>query len=128
MFKLLFFSKFLYLQVWPTSNIDFLSNVLISVTMSLSVLSVNYLHTSNFENNGLSMLITCILLPVFIWFMGSIPLPMTYIACLCVWQSGVEYIVVPGGSTNDAGVTEACNQHGIIMVHTETRLFHHWGV
>lgn len=40
-------------------------------------------------------------------------------------MSGVEYIVVPGGSTNDAGVTEACNQHGIIMVHTETRLFHH---
>ncbi|XP_062592760.1 bifunctional purine biosynthesis protein ATIC-like [Saccostrea cucullata] len=40
-------------------------------------------------------------------------------------MSGVEYIVVPGGSTNDADVIEACNQHGVVMVHTDVRLFHH---
>ncbi|OWF42604.1 bifunctional purine biosynthesis protein PURH-like isoform X1 [Mizuhopecten yessoensis] len=40
-------------------------------------------------------------------------------------QSGVEYIVSPAGSTNDGGVIEACNKHKMVMVHTNTRLFHH---
>ncbi|XP_052806937.1 bifunctional purine biosynthesis protein ATIC-like isoform X2 [Mya arenaria] len=40
-------------------------------------------------------------------------------------QSGVEYIAAPGGSTNDAGVTKACDDHGISLIHTDIRLFHH---
>lgn len=39
--------------------------------------------------------------------------------------SGVSYIASPAGSTNDAGVIEACNDHDIVMVHTNLRLFHH---
>lgn len=39
--------------------------------------------------------------------------------------SGVSYIASPAGSTNDAGVIEACNEHDIVMVHTNLRLFHH---
>ncbi|XP_049278489.1 bifunctional purine biosynthesis protein ATIC isoform X2 [Anopheles funestus] len=39
--------------------------------------------------------------------------------------SGVSYIASPSGSTNDAGVIEACNEHDIVMVHTNLRLFHH---
>ncbi|XP_055904376.1 bifunctional purine biosynthesis protein ATIC [Eupeodes corollae] len=39
--------------------------------------------------------------------------------------SGVSYIGSPAGSTNDAGVIEACNEHGIILAHTNLRLFHH---
>ncbi|XP_055612765.1 bifunctional purine biosynthesis protein ATIC [Uranotaenia lowii] len=39
--------------------------------------------------------------------------------------SGVSFIASPAGSTNDAGVIEACNEHGIVMVHTNLRLFHH---
>ncbi|XP_058813346.1 bifunctional purine biosynthesis protein ATIC [Topomyia yanbarensis] len=39
--------------------------------------------------------------------------------------SGVSFIASPSGSTNDAGVIEACNEHDIIMVHTNLRLFHH---
>ncbi|XP_055532741.1 bifunctional purine biosynthesis protein ATIC isoform X2 [Wyeomyia smithii] len=39
--------------------------------------------------------------------------------------SGVSFIASPSGSTNDAGVIEACNEHGIVMVHTNLRLFHH---
>lgn len=40
-------------------------------------------------------------------------------------QSGVRYVVQPGGSLRDQGVIEACNQHGIAMFFTSTRLFHH---
>ena len=40
-------------------------------------------------------------------------------------QSGVEYIASPGGSTNDEGVIQACDEHGITLVHTGLRLFHH---
>ncbi|XP_048730789.2 bifunctional purine biosynthesis protein ATIC-like [Ostrea edulis] len=40
-------------------------------------------------------------------------------------MSGVEYIAVPAGSTNDTEVIKACNQHSIAMVHTDVRLFHH---
>ncbi|XP_018791427.1 PREDICTED: bifunctional purine biosynthesis protein PURH [Bactrocera latifrons] len=39
--------------------------------------------------------------------------------------SGVSYIGSPAGSTNDAGVIEACNEHGIVLAHTNLRLFHH---
>ncbi|BES97701.1 bifunctional purine biosynthesis protein [Nesidiocoris tenuis] len=40
-------------------------------------------------------------------------------------QSGVSYIGSPSGSNNDAEVIEACNQHNIVMAHTNLRLFHH---
>jgi phosphoribosylaminoimidazolecarboxamide formyltransferase/IMP cyclohydrolase len=40
-------------------------------------------------------------------------------------QSGVKYVVQPGGSLRDEGVIEACNQYGMVMVFTGTRLFHH---
>lgn len=40
-------------------------------------------------------------------------------------QSGVDYIVSPAGSTNDALVAEACNEGNIVLVHTNLRLFHH---
>ncbi|XP_067618865.1 bifunctional purine biosynthesis protein ATIC [Eurosta solidaginis] len=39
--------------------------------------------------------------------------------------SGVSYIGSPAGSTNDAVVIEACNEHGIVLAHTNLRLFHH---
>lgn len=39
--------------------------------------------------------------------------------------SGVSFIESAAGSTNDAGVIEACNEHGIVMAHTNLRLFHH---
>ena len=38
---------------------------------------------------------------------------------------GVSYIVQPGGSVNDASVTEAADEYGMIMSHTGVRLFHH---
>lgn len=40
-------------------------------------------------------------------------------------QSGVQYIGSPAGSTNDEDVIKACNEHGITLVHTNLRLFHH---
>lgn len=42
-----------------------------------------------------------------------------------IFQSGVSYIASPAGSTNDSEVINACNEHKIIMVHTNLRLFHH---
>ncbi|XP_011644416.1 bifunctional purine biosynthesis protein PURH [Pogonomyrmex barbatus] len=39
--------------------------------------------------------------------------------------SGVKFIASPAGSTNDAAVIEACNEHGIALAHTGFRLFHH---
>ncbi|XP_063422608.1 bifunctional purine biosynthesis protein ATIC-like [Mytilus trossulus] len=39
--------------------------------------------------------------------------------------SGVEYMVSPAGSTNDGGVIQACNDHNMVFVHTNLRLFHH---
>uniref|UniRef100_A0A1W7R9Y1 Bifunctional purine biosynthesis protein ATIC n=1 Tax=Hadrurus spadix TaxID=141984 RepID=A0A1W7R9Y1_9SCOR len=41
------------------------------------------------------------------------------------YQSGVQYIISPGGSTNDDKVIEACNEYGIVMFHSKLRLFHH---
>lgn len=40
-------------------------------------------------------------------------------------QSGVSYVVQPGGSIRDEGVIEACDQYGMVMVLTGMRLFHH---
>lgn len=39
--------------------------------------------------------------------------------------SGVSYIGSPSGSTNDQGVIDACNEHKIVLAHTNLRLFHH---
>lgn len=39
--------------------------------------------------------------------------------------SGVTYIGSPAGSTNDQAVITACNDHKMIMAHTNLRLFHH---
>ncbi len=38
---------------------------------------------------------------------------------------GVNYVVQPGGSMRDDGVIEACNEYGMTMIFTGTRLFHH---
>ncbi|MBN1306390.1 MAG: phosphoribosylaminoimidazolecarboxamide formyltransferase [Chitinispirillaceae bacterium] len=40
-------------------------------------------------------------------------------------QSGVEFIVQPGGSVRDGAVIEACNEYGMIMAMSGIRLFHH---
>jgi len=40
-------------------------------------------------------------------------------------QSGVRYIVQPGGSVRDDLVIEACNDYGMIMAMSGIRLFHH---
>ncbi|KAA0203442.1 hypothetical protein HAZT_HAZT010524 [Hyalella azteca] len=40
-------------------------------------------------------------------------------------KSGVSFIVSPKGSQNDQAVVDACNEHGIVMVHSDLRLFHH---
>ena len=40
-------------------------------------------------------------------------------------QSGVRYIVQPGGSVRDDLVTEACNEYGMVMAMSGIRLFHH---
>ena len=40
-------------------------------------------------------------------------------------QSGVKYVVQPGGSVRDSIVIEACNQYGMVMCMTGLRLFHH---
>jgi phosphoribosylaminoimidazolecarboxamide formyltransferase/IMP cyclohydrolase len=38
---------------------------------------------------------------------------------------GVSYVAQPGGSVQDAQVTEACDEYGMDMCFTGTRLFHH---
>lgn len=40
-------------------------------------------------------------------------------------QSGVKYIVQPGGSIRDEIVTTACDEYDIVMAHSNLRLFHH---
>jgi phosphoribosylaminoimidazolecarboxamide formyltransferase / IMP cyclohydrolase len=40
-------------------------------------------------------------------------------------QSGVLYIVHPGGSVRDNVVIEACNEYGMVMAASGLRLFHH---
>lgn len=41
------------------------------------------------------------------------------------FQSGVKYIVQPGGSLRDDIVIEACNEYNIVMACSNIRLFHH---
>ncbi|MDR3598052.1 phosphoribosylaminoimidazolecarboxamide formyltransferase [Clostridium sp.] len=41
------------------------------------------------------------------------------------FQSGVKYIVQPGGSVRDEIVIKACNEYNIAMACSGTRLFHH---
>lgn len=38
---------------------------------------------------------------------------------------GVKFIAQPGGSVADDEVKAACEQYGMVMAFTETRLFHH---
>ena len=38
---------------------------------------------------------------------------------------GVTYVAQPGGSVQDKQVTEACDEYGMVMCFTATRLFHH---
>jgi phosphoribosylaminoimidazolecarboxamide formyltransferase/IMP cyclohydrolase len=38
---------------------------------------------------------------------------------------GVTYVAQPGGSVQDPNITEACDEYGMAMCFTETRLFHH---
>jgi phosphoribosylaminoimidazolecarboxamide formyltransferase/IMP cyclohydrolase len=40
-------------------------------------------------------------------------------------KHGVHFIAEPGGSARDAEVEAACREHGITLVHTQLRLFHH---
>lgn len=40
-------------------------------------------------------------------------------------QSGVRYVVQPGGSLRDDAVIAACDEYGLVMALTHTRLFHH---
>ena len=40
-------------------------------------------------------------------------------------RSGTRYVVQPGGSMRDEDVIAACNEYGMVMVMTGTRLFHH---
>lgn len=40
-------------------------------------------------------------------------------------QSGVRYVMQPGGSARDDVVIQACNQYNMTMVFTGIRLFHH---
>ncbi|HON09930.1 MAG TPA: phosphoribosylaminoimidazolecarboxamide formyltransferase [Chitinispirillaceae bacterium] len=40
-------------------------------------------------------------------------------------QSGVKYVVQPGGSKRDDLVIEACNEYGMVMAFSNIRLFHH---
>lgn len=39
--------------------------------------------------------------------------------------AGARYVAQPGGSTRDADVIAACDEHAMTMVFTELRLFHH---
>ncbi|XP_053328172.1 bifunctional purine biosynthesis protein ATIC [Spea bombifrons] len=40
-------------------------------------------------------------------------------------KSGVDFIAAPAGSAADKAIIDACDQLGIILVHTNLRLFHH---
>ncbi|XP_060814865.1 bifunctional purine biosynthesis protein ATIC [Bombus pascuorum] len=39
--------------------------------------------------------------------------------------SGVKYIASPSGSVNDKIVIQACDEHKMVLIHTNLRLFHH---
>ncbi|CAG8481766.1 8107_t:CDS:10 [Ambispora leptoticha] len=40
-------------------------------------------------------------------------------------QSGVSYIAAPSGSVQDEAVIKATDEHNILFIHTNVRLFHH---
>jgi len=40
-------------------------------------------------------------------------------------QSGVKYICSPSGSNADPVVIQAADEHGVVLVHSNVRLFHH---
>lgn len=40
-------------------------------------------------------------------------------------ESGVEYVLQPGGSVRDEGVIAACDEYGMVMASSGVRLFHH---
>jgi phosphoribosylaminoimidazolecarboxamide formyltransferase/IMP cyclohydrolase len=40
-------------------------------------------------------------------------------------QSGVKYVLQPGGSNRDDSVIQACDEYGMLMVFSGIRLFHH---
>ena len=40
-------------------------------------------------------------------------------------QSGVKYVVQPGGAMRDEVVIEACDEYGMAMAMSGVRLFHH---
>jgi phosphoribosylaminoimidazolecarboxamide formyltransferase/IMP cyclohydrolase len=40
-------------------------------------------------------------------------------------QSGVRYVLQPGGSDRDDAVIKACDEHGMVMAMSGLRLFHH---
>ncbi|KAG8182259.1 hypothetical protein JTE90_024192 [Oedothorax gibbosus] len=40
-------------------------------------------------------------------------------------QSGVSYVLSPGGSTNDEAVIAACDDYNMVLIHSNLRLFHH---
>jgi phosphoribosylaminoimidazolecarboxamide formyltransferase/IMP cyclohydrolase len=41
------------------------------------------------------------------------------------YESGVSYVVQPGGSIRDADVIKACDDYGMVMAFSGVRLFHH---
>ena len=41
------------------------------------------------------------------------------------YESGVRYVLQPGGSIRDEDVIQACNDYGMVMVFSGLRLFHH---
>uniref|UniRef100_A0A8R1HN99 Uncharacterized protein n=1 Tax=Caenorhabditis japonica TaxID=281687 RepID=A0A8R1HN99_CAEJA len=43
----------------------------------------------------------------------------------CAKQFGVSFVAHPGGSVRDEEIIEACNEHGITLIHSGLRLFHH---
>jgi len=40
-------------------------------------------------------------------------------------ESGVSYVVQPGGSIGDGSVIQACDEYGMVMAFSGVRLFHH---
>ncbi|RHZ78743.1 hypothetical protein Glove_156g54 [Diversispora epigaea] len=40
-------------------------------------------------------------------------------------QSGVTYVAAPGGSVQDQVVIKTADEHGMVLIHTNLRLFHH---
>ena len=40
-------------------------------------------------------------------------------------ESGVAYVVQPGGSIRDEEVIKACDDYGMVMAFSGVRLFHH---